>query len=129
MSETDFFERIKALGWIKLKYMKRMPYVFDFLNGLQNETHEELRSEIEVIKNEMLDRSFALMGQGIDYSKFREDIDLGRTLTMINWVMLGFAEQERGKLNSYNEADLTQIREFDAYLEILKRCFYKLEHQ
>ena len=65
------------------------------------------------------------MNKNIDYSKFREDIELEKVLNMINWVMLGFSEQTRGKLESYGEADESHIKEADEYIDIMKRCFYK----
>ncbi|SCZ80700.1 TetR/AcrR family transcriptional regulator [Acidaminobacter hydrogenoformans] len=125
LEESDFFERVRQLGLIKLRHMRQMPYAFDFLEVAIKENDADFHEEFSGIKHDVISRSFALMNQNIDYSKFREDFELEKVLNMINWVMLGFSEQARSKLGSYEEADESHIQVFDDYIEIMKRCFYK----
>ncbi len=125
LEESDFFERVRQLGLIKLRYMRQLPYAFDFLEGAIKESDADFHEDFRSIKQDVISRSLALMNKNIDYSKFREDIELEKVLNMINWVMLGFSEQTRGKLESYGEADESHIKEADEYIDIMKRCFYK----
>jgi AcrR family transcriptional regulator len=126
LEERDFFNRLRDLGLIKLRTMKRTPRLFDFLTSLGKETSPEVRQELEAIKKRVIESGIARLYENVDYSKFRKDLDLEKMMNMINWTMLGYSEQENAKLKSHEEVSMKQIEEFDGYIEIMKRCFYQL---
>ena len=124
---TDFFERIREVGLIKYKIMKKVPQTFNFLKGLGEEQAVEVKTEILKKSKIIIKNGMVRIYENIDFTKFRDDIDLQKTLNIINWTMLSFSEQQRNKLHSFEDIDVELLREWDDYFDIMKRCFYKKE--
>ncbi|WP_326910986.1 TetR/AcrR family transcriptional regulator [Sedimentibacter sp. MB31-C6] len=125
LSVTDFFERIREVGVIKYNIMKKTPQAFDFINTLGKEESAEVKSDINKKGKSIVENGFARIYENIDFSKFRDDIDLEKTLNIINWTMLSFSEQQRDRLNSFKDIEVEILKEWDDYFDIMKRCFYK----
>jgi TetR/AcrR family transcriptional regulator len=126
-NETDIFARFRKMGLIKFKIMKRLPQAFDFLKTIAHEDAIEVKSEIDKMSKYFIENGFARIYKDIDLTKFRDDIDLDKTLNIINWTILSFAEQQRNKLNSFEDITIEQLKEWDGYFAIMKCCFYKKE--
>lgn len=124
-NETDFFKRIKEVGLIKFKIMKRYPLAFDFLKTADKEDAAEVKSEIEKLRSNTIEFGFQRGYKNIDWTKFREDIDLQKMLNMINWILLSFAEQQRDRISSFRDISMEVFKEWDEYFDIMKICFYK----
>jgi hypothetical protein len=58
-------------------------------------------------------------------TKFRDDIDIQKAIEIINWSMLGFSEKEVEKIESFDNIEDKQMKEWELYSDILKKCFYK----
>ncbi|MBP1924292.1 hypothetical protein J2Z76_000145 [Sedimentibacter acidaminivorans] len=125
LSVTDFFERIREVGVIKYNIMKKTPQAFDFINALGKEESAEVKLDINKKVKSIVENGFARIYENIDFSKFRNDIDLEKTLNIINWTMLSFSEQQRYRLNSFKDIEVEILKEWDDYFDIMKRCFYK----
>jgi TetR/AcrR family transcriptional regulator len=126
-NETDIFKRLRDVGLIKFKIIKKYPQAFNFLKAAAQEESAEVKSDIENKIKPLLESGFARIYQNIDLTKFRDDIDIQKTIDIINWTMLSFAEQQRNKLNSFEEISMDLFSEWDSYFDIMKRCFYKKE--
>lgn len=124
-NETDIFKRMREIGLIKLKIMKKFPQAFDFLKTAAHEDAAEVKSEIDKIGKHLIESGLERGCKNIDFSKFRDDIDIQKTMNIINWTILSFAEQQRDKVNSFGDIDMELLREWDDYFDIMKRCFYK----
>lgn len=122
-NERDIFNRIKQIGLIKYKIMKKYPQVFDFLNKVANEKTAEAESEIEKISK----NGFEKLYKNIDWTKFRDDIDIQKAVNVINWTMKCFSEEGRDKINSFEDINTDKLAEWDAYSDLFRRCFYKKE--
>ncbi len=127
LSETDFFVRVRELGFIKFRIMKKFPQAFDFIDAVGKEESTEVKPEIDKMKKEIIEKGFVKIYENIDFSKFRDDIDINKTLDIINWTMLSFSEQQRSRLNSFEDIEIELLGEWDDYFDIMKRCFYKQE--
>lgn len=125
--QRDLFERLREIGLIKFRIMNKYPQVFDFLDTVAREESSEIKPEIESAKKAVIENAFQRIYENIDWGKFRDDIDLKKTIDIINWTMLSFSEQQRNQLDSFENIDLELLREWDDYFEIMKRCFYKQE--
>ncbi|MDF2616281.1 MAG: TetR family transcriptional regulator [Sedimentibacter sp.] len=125
LNETDFFERIKDVGIIKFNIMKKVPQAFDFINALGKEQSADVISEIKSKSTIIIENGMTRIYKNIDFSKFRDDIDIDKTLNIINWTMLSFSEQQRNSLNSFEDIGIEILGEWDDYFDIMKRCFYK----
>ncbi|WP_453992324.1 hypothetical protein [Bacillus nitroreducens] len=124
-NETDIFKRIEKLGLKKLQIQKKYPKVFDFLISLTHEESEEVKDDINQRVNSIFDVGIVKIYENIDYSKFREDIDIQKTIEIINWTMFGFGQKAINQLNTFEEVGEGYLKEWESYSNILKNCFYK----
>jgi len=129
LNETDFFERMRQFGVVKFKIYKKFPQVFDFLNAVAKEDAAEVKKEIKIISKNLISNSLEQGYKNIDFTKFREDININKAINIINCAILGLAVQQREKVNSFADTDIEVLEEFDEYFDIMKRCFYKKEEQ
>lgn len=125
MNERDIFKRISQVGFIKLNIQKKYPLVFDFLKSLRDEEALEVKADTDQITGNMLDNGLKRIYQNIDWSKLREDVDPEKAIHILNWTMVGFAELQIAKIETFENVGIELFNEWNSYTEILKRCFYK----
>ncbi|ROR23963.1 TetR family transcriptional regulator [Mobilisporobacter senegalensis] len=128
-NETDYFNRTKEIGFIKFEIMKRFPQAFDFLKTIANEDSRDVKSEIQKIRKLAIEEGFGKGYQNIDWTKFRDDMDINKMKDIISWTFLSFSQQQISKINSFEVMDREVLKEWDEYFDILKRCFYKKEEK
>jgi hypothetical protein len=128
-NETELFKRMKEIGLVKLKIMKKFPQAFNFFKAAAHEDASEVKSEIEKISKNLAKIGSERGYKNIDLTKFRDDIDIQKTINIISWTILSFAEQQRDKVNSFEDISMDVLKEWDDYFDIMKRCFYKKEEQ
>ncbi|MFC4560043.1 hypothetical protein ACFO3D_17940 [Virgibacillus kekensis] len=124
-NERDIFKRIGQIGVIKLGIQKKFPQVFDFLVSQIAEESEVVKDEISNYTNAVYEEGFAKLYENIDYSLFRDDIDVEKAIEIINWTMLGFGEKARKQLTSFEEVGEIHLKEWEDYSEILRQSLYK----
>lgn len=124
-NETDFFKRMRQFGLVKFNTYKKSPHVFDFINAVANEDAAEVRPEIKRISKDLISSGLERAYENIDFTKFRDDIDIKKTIDIISCAILGLAEQQRKRVSSFADVDIEVLDEFDEYFKILERCFYK----
>jgi TetR/AcrR family transcriptional regulator len=124
-SETDFFKRMRQFGLVKFKTYKKFPHVFDFINAVTNEDAAEVRPEIKSISKDLISSGLERAYENIDFTRFRDDIDIKKSIDIINCAILGLAEQKRNRVSSFADVGIEVLDEFDEYFKILERCFYK----
>lgn len=128
-NETELFERMRQIGLIKFKIMKQYPQAFDFLKNVPNENAPEVKSEIDTIGKNLIDSGLQAGYKNIDLTKFRDGMDMEKMMNIITWTIMGFAEQQRSKVGSFEDLSIDVLSEWEEYFDILKRCFYKKEEQ
>ncbi|MBK1812338.1 TetR/AcrR family transcriptional regulator [Clostridium sp. YIM B02505] len=122
---TDFFDRIKMATEIKLFAMKQYSAIPTFLTSMYFETDEEVNGEISTLisQSEGIREKMALTG--MDFSKFKESVDVKTIMKMFTWMAEGFMNQFSGKTN----VDFEGIsKEFYECLDMLRKNFYKEEY-
>lgn len=127
-SETDIFKRIKNIGLQKLRIQLEHPQVFDFLASLIQEESVEVMEVIKQKLEPIYDHGTNKIYEHIDYSKFREDVDIGKAIEILNWTMFGFGEKGMKELKGFGnikEFGERYLEEWMSYSEILKNSFYK----
>ncbi|WP_143745356.1 TetR/AcrR family transcriptional regulator [Marinococcus halophilus] len=127
-NETDLFKRIENIGLQKLYIQKKFPHVFDFLSSIIQEESAEVKDiikhKIDPIREQGIERIY----KNIDYSKFREDIDIEKAIEILNWTMFGFAEKCLHQISTFEDIDEFgeyYLKEWNRYTKILKDSFYK----
>lgn len=123
--EKDFLVRLKEIGLIKSRVIKKYPSAFRFLLAVTKEDSMQVRAEVEKKVKFYSEEAYAKVYEGIDFSKFKADIDLAKMIKMINWTINGLAEEYRGASEPLDMLSANVLKEFDEYLELMRRCFYK----
>lgn len=127
-NETDIFKRIENIGLKKLRIQRRFPKVFDFLVSTKQEESAEVKEIIKQKVEPIYEESTKIMYEQIDYSKFREGIDIEKAIEILYWTMFGFGEKGLKQINTFeniNEFGEHYLKEWKNYSEILKYSFYK----
>jgi TetR/AcrR family transcriptional regulator len=124
-SVTDFFDRIAMATRIKTEVIKRHPATLSFLYSVFYESNEEVRGGINELlaKSEGIKNTFTF--EGLDYSKFKEGVDVALIMKMLAWMSEGFAGPSKGM--NISELD-AKIEEFNDALGLLRRNLYKEEY-
>jgi len=125
LNETDIFKRIEKLGLKKLHIQRKFPRVFDFLKSLMQEESAEVKDDIQSRIQSIREEGMSKIYENIDYSKFREDIDIHKAIDVLNWTMFGFGEKVVNQLESFEEVGEKYLKEWESYSHLLKSCFYK----
>lgn len=128
VSETDLFKRIEDVGLQKLYIQQQYPQVFDFLASTKQEESTEVKAIIKEKLAVVYDESIEKLYEGIDYTKFRDGIDIDKAIEILNWTMFGFGEKGIKQMNTFeNIAEFGKhyLDEWKQYADLLKQSFYK----
>lgn len=122
---TDFFERIKLSANIEISVMKKHPAILSFLSSMYFENDDEVKEDIKAILAQGEGFRNKIAFDGMDYSKFKDGIDLKLFMKMLSWLADGYTNQ----LSSKAELDFeASFKEFDECMNLLKNNFYKEEY-
>lgn len=128
LNETDLFKRIENIGLQKLHIQQKYPQVFDFLTSSVQEESAEIKDTIKHKVDSIYTRGTELIYKDIDYSKFREEVDIEKAIEILNWTMFGFGDKALKQINTFENSsefgDL-YLKEWKHYADILKYSFYK----
>ena len=121
---TDFFDRIKLSANIEISVIKKHPAILSFLKSLYFETDDEVKDDIKSIlengEGENIRRKIAF--EGMDASKFKDDIDPKLVMKILTWLVEGYISKLTGK----KELDLNALgKEFDECMNLFQKNFYK----
>ncbi|HLQ96581.1 MAG TPA: TetR/AcrR family transcriptional regulator [Pseudogracilibacillus sp.] len=126
--ETDIFKRIENIGFQKLYIQQKYPQVFDFLAAAVQEEATAVKSIIQHKITPLYKEGTEKMYQNIDYTKFRDDIDVEKAMEILNWTMFGFGEKGLHELKTFyglEEFGERYLQKWKQYAAILKQGFYK----
>lgn len=127
-SEKDIFKRYKLIGQLKFELFQKYPEMFNFIKSVYTEDAPEVKKEIDQKNKQLKDSGYKDMFGDIDVTKFKEGLDIGKTLNIIFWSLEGFAyrQQDKAIAVEFNQEFLDEVmREMEAYCEILQAAFYK----
>lgn len=128
LAETDFFKRMRQSVIIKMELLSAYPDLFKFIERSYMEDSPEVKAEIEKKIKELIVVNIGKVYEGIDYSKFRAEIDLQKVLKIITWTFEKMGEEElnKAKLSPAYQIDYKKVfAESEEYFEILIKAFYK----
>jgi hypothetical protein len=121
---TDIFDRIMKASEIKLAVMKQHPATISFLNSVFFEQDEEVKDDIAVVLGQSGDFQNKIAFDGMDTSKFKDEIDPKLVLKILVWMAEGFVNNSKG-LTGSNIDELTN--QYFECMNLLKSNFYKEE--
>jgi TetR/AcrR family transcriptional regulator len=126
--ETDFFERIRKAVLIKMDLLAKYPDIFKFIEEAYMDESVDIKTEIEKKVKELNEINIGRIYEGIDISKFRDDIDIQKILKIITWTFEKLSEEQlnKAKLTPNHEIDYPAIQlEAEKYFDVLTKVFYK----
>jgi TetR/AcrR family transcriptional regulator len=128
LSERDFFIRIRQAVLIKMDLLNKYPEIFKFIEEAFFEDSPEVKAELEKKIKELNDFNIGKVYEGIDMSKFRDDMDIQKILKIITFTFEKLSDEElyKAKLSPTHEIDYQKIQiEAEKYFKILTTAFYK----
>ena len=128
LSENDLFKRIERVGLQKFYVQQKYPQVFDFLASTKQEESVEVKDIIKQRLNPIYNQAMNKLYKDIDYSKFREGIDIEKAIEILNWTMFGIGEKGLKELVTFEDIGKfgeKYLAEWNVYAELLKYSFYK----
>lgn len=123
--QADIFLRLKEISIIKLKVLQQYPYLTDFsLMVFQGKTTDEIMNINPEFPIELYGQIYS---HNIDYSLFKEGIDVKRAIKIIQWTIEKYGDEfRRGLKDGSMKFDYEAIeKEIYTYTDMLKVCFYK----
>ncbi|WP_412176656.1 TetR/AcrR family transcriptional regulator [Bacillus sp. T3] len=126
--EKDIFLRYRQIAALKFELFNQYPEMFNFIKTVYKEDSPEVKGAIDQKSKELLENGYKDLFGDVDLSKFKENLDVEKTVNIIFWAMEGFAYRQQDKALSvdFNQDYLDEVlREMDAYCDILRKSFYK----
>ena len=126
--EKDIFVRRRQGTHLKIEILKKHPEMYDFLATAYMEGSGEVKSDIESRNKALVVMTQGILNDGIDTSKFKDDVDVKKAVDIIAWTIDGFTNKEMHKVKNFALYELNfndVLSELDVYLEMLKLSFYK----
>lgn len=123
-SVTDFFARIKLAANIEILVMKKHPAILSFLDSVYFENDDEVKEDIKTIlgTSEVESLRRKIVFEGIDTSKFKDDIDPKLVMKILTLLTDGYLSKM-----PKTGVDLDALcKEFDEYINLFKSNFYKM---
>ncbi|TMU87558.1 TetR/AcrR family transcriptional regulator [Bacillus sp. BHET2] len=127
-NEHDIFTTIRTVTLIKFELFTFYPDLINFLTSAFAEEATEVKDDIDHLKAKMVESSFATLFSQVDTSKFKDGIDIKKSIQIIYWTFEGFANQQQQKAKYVSVDEINQeevLAEIDSYIELLKISFYK----
>lgn len=128
LKETDFFARMREAIIIKMELLNTYPEIFKFIQEVFMDDSAEIKVEFDQKKTELTHINIEKVYDGIDFSKFRDDVDVQKIFKIINWTFEKMSDEElyKAKHTPNHEIDYQKIMvKAEEYFEIFIKCFYK----
>ncbi len=127
-SEPDFIKRYKGIAKVKMESYSKNPYVYNFLGTIYLNGYKNVPEKKVEVLTCLTKEAMEGLYKDIDYSIFRNDINPEKILKFIAWSFDGYEKELSANLEGMqlNEVDYAPYwDEFDEYIELLKKLFYK----
>ena len=128
LTERDFFKRIRQAVQIKMELQTKYPEILTFIQEAFMQDSPEIKAEFDKKKQELTAVNINIIYEGIDLSKFRDDVDVQKILKIISWTFEKMSDEEllKAKMLPDHKIDYDKIyMEAEEYFEIFIKGFYK----
>ncbi|MEA4826124.1 MAG: TetR/AcrR family transcriptional regulator [Clostridium sp.] len=127
-NNTDIFEKLKLLTLVKFDLINEYPLATEFFKKFPTAP----RHLIEKISKKYESESavgFSKLYSNIDYSKFKDNVDVSKCLKVLTWTLEAYGEDYiMNNVDSSGGIILDKeklLKDLDEYLDILRNGFYK----
>ncbi|CAB1251068.1 TetR/AcrR family transcriptional regulator [Clostridium sp. MT-14] len=123
---TDFFDRIKLSSNIEISVMRKHPAIPSFLTSMYFENDGEVKGDIKtIILAKGVDFRNKIAFDGVDFSKFKENVDPKLVIKILLWLTDGYMNQLSNRTAINYEAF---FKEFEECIDLLRDNLYKEEY-
>lgn len=123
-NERDYFMTLKSSMLIKARLLSEYPYLYDFVIRANEEQNPDIQQSIQEINSKREIPTWERFYGNIDYSKFKEGIDLQNLNKMITWCAEGIWKE--GLKNQESIESMNQQTE--GVLDFFRNAVYKEEN-
>lgn len=126
--DKDIFQRLLQNALLKVKLYRKYADLIDFYASAHFKGIGAVKEEVDARRNAFYRKAQAAALEGLDLSRFRDDVDPRVAIEIISWTVDGFGNKI---LASYRDKPVEDIdfagfvKEFDRYMLVLKNSFYK----
>ena len=128
LEERDPLNRLMDWTVIKMNIFKSEPYTFTFLLKALTITDEKLAERIEEMRNEIMKKGYDMIFDDMDYSGFKEDVDVKRAMKVIMWSFEKLGEEYMEILKTAEDTHPVMDEVYDEakeYVVMFREMFYK----
>ena len=127
---SDLFERLMALGRLRMHFAVQEPLLYRFLFNAFLHTPEHIKAELAGRYREYALSSHQLLTQGLDTSKFKEDIEIEKAIDLTSLVLEGILNRYAQQLSQGTPEQALALVEgltldVQEYFELLKSGIYR----
>lgn len=124
IEEQDILERIGQTAELKIELVNQHPSIMDFAKAFyMNKRIEDMKQLFEKYSPNFYHDFYH---KNIDYGLFKEDVDIGKALNIVQWTVEKFTESKLSGLMGVNDFDMESLHdELKIYIEMMKKAFYK----
>ena len=127
---TDLFERLLHRGWVKFQFAAEEPVLFRLFYDAFINTPDEIQAELRSRSGGYATASVGLLTEGLDLSKFREDVDVEKAVALIQLTLDGLMNKY---LDAFKKMDPTEglalVEQISAecreYFKLIQQGIYK----
>lgn len=123
--QTDFFELLLLGGQAKVALMEQCPWLLEFSLRAFESRDEEISRRIQDTLALDLKSAQTDFFTGMDFSRFRPEVDPQEILRMITWMTAGYLDEKRRTGTPVEPVRV--MEEFSRWLEHFRKISYKEE--
>jgi AcrR family transcriptional regulator len=124
--EPDLLERMKQIVMVKMDFLSKNPEAINFISTivLNDQIDSDLKSRITAL----YETGYAKIYGNIDYTFFKEGIDVQKTFNLIRWSIEGYENELKRQLKGQDLSAInydSYAEEFLDYIKVMRTLFYK----
>lgn len=121
---TDVFDMVSQSTIGKIEACGVYPYILTFIASVFKEKDEVVKQDVEAYTEETIERVQGMVQKRLDYSKFREDVNIETAMKIMSLTSEGILSRFS---NDYEVIASEQMKEYEECILALKSILYKKE--
>ena len=126
--EPDLLKRLRFMISQKIPLACEYPELFEFIKTAYYEEEPCIKQMVKEINNQAIEETYRKLYAGVDFSLFREGIDVQLAIQTINaalekWSEVSMAEYKSKPIYMLDKEEMED--KLDKYFSFFKKCFYK----
>ena len=124
----DLLTRYRRAATLKGAVCQRYPPMFEFIKRLTVEKSSEIAAELKEQLEKMMNDGYECLLGNLDTALFRQDVPADKIRDLTIWALENYGNRSLGLIGDQKVKDIdveALNADFDGYLDVLRKCFYK----